>query len=96
MVINMKKFAIIEKDVVINIAIAELPIADNWIELPDHAGIGSTYKNGIFSDFHQHKLRLKSIHPCDCDKPHDDHCLVFVIQNSYSFFYAFLRCGSLV
>jgi len=51
MVKTMKRFAIIDKDVVINIAIAETAIENNWVEMPDHAGIGSTYTSGEFSDF---------------------------------------------
>jgi len=51
MVKTMKRFAIIENEIVVNIAVAETAIADNWIELPDHAGIGSSYINGNFSDF---------------------------------------------
>lgn len=47
----MKRFAIIENEIVINIAIAEIAISDNWIEIPDHAGIGSSYINGEFSNF---------------------------------------------
>jgi hypothetical protein len=51
MVKTMKRFAIIENEIVINIAVAETAIADNWIELPDHAGIGSSYIDGVFSNF---------------------------------------------
>ena len=41
------KYAIIENDVVVNIALAEKPIADNWIA-SDVASIGDLYKNGQF------------------------------------------------
>ena len=51
MVKIMKRFAIIENQIVQNIAVSETAIADNWIELPDHAGIGSSYIDGIFSNF---------------------------------------------
>ena len=47
----MKRFAIIENEVVVNIAVSETAIDNNWIELPDHAGIGSNYVNGNFSSF---------------------------------------------
>lgn len=43
------RFAIIENDKVVNIAIADEPIADNWIA-SDTALIGQVYANGEFTD----------------------------------------------
>lgn len=48
---TMKRFAIIQDYVVTNITVSETKISEDWIELPDHAGIGSTYIDGNFSDF---------------------------------------------
>lgn len=42
------KFAIIENGIVTNVALADGPIAPNWIET-DTAGIGWTYENGVFT-----------------------------------------------
>jgi hypothetical protein len=42
------KYAIIENNTVVNIAVAEQPLADNWIEAGS-AAIGDTYENGQFS-----------------------------------------------
>lgn len=42
------KYAIIENGVVVNVAVAEQPLDDNWIE-SDIAAIGDLYKNGEFS-----------------------------------------------
>lgn len=42
------KYAIIENDVVINIAISDAPLAPNWIQ-SDTAGIGDIYNNGVFA-----------------------------------------------
>ena len=41
------KFAIIENGIVSNIAVADAPLADNWIA-SDSAKIGDEYKNGQF------------------------------------------------
>jgi len=41
------KYAIIENSTVVNIAVADAPLADNWIE-SDTAAIGDTYENGQF------------------------------------------------
>ena len=41
------RFAIIDNDVVVNIAIADAPIADNWIA-SDDACIGDLYSDGAF------------------------------------------------
>jgi hypothetical protein len=41
------KYAIIENNTVVNIAVAEQPLADNWIEAGT-AAIGDTYENGQF------------------------------------------------
>ena len=40
------RFAIIEDGVVANIAIADAPLADNWLEIEGMADIGWTY-NGV-------------------------------------------------
>jgi hypothetical protein len=42
------KYAIIENGVVINTALADAPLADNWIE-SDVGGIGWTYEGGVFT-----------------------------------------------
>jgi len=44
----IKRYAIVVDFVVVNIAVAEHPIAQNWIE-SDVAGIGWSYVNGVFS-----------------------------------------------
>lgn len=41
------KYAIIENNIVINVALANAPIADNWIA-SDTAAIGDTYENNQF------------------------------------------------
>lgn len=41
------RFAIIENGIVANIAVADGPLADNWIEAPDEAQIGGAY-DGTF------------------------------------------------
>lgn len=41
------KFAIIENNAVINVAVADEPLAENWIA-SDVAAIGDTYENGEF------------------------------------------------
>jgi hypothetical protein len=51
MVKTMKRYAIIENELVVNIAVSETALADNWTEIPDHAGIGSSFVNGEFSQF---------------------------------------------
>lgn len=43
------RFAIIEDNEVVNIAVADEPIADNWIET-NTATIGQVYENGEFKD----------------------------------------------
>lgn len=43
----VSKYAIIENGVVTNVALAEAPIADNWIET-DRAGPGWLYQDGEF------------------------------------------------
>lgn len=43
------RFAIIKDDKVVNIAIADAPIADSWIA-SDTALIGQIYENGEFKD----------------------------------------------
>lgn len=40
-------FAIIENNFVVNVAVADAPLADNWIA-SDAAAIGDTYENGQF------------------------------------------------
>ena len=40
------KYAIIENGVVVNTALADAPLADNWIQ-SDVAGIGWSYENGV-------------------------------------------------
>lgn len=42
------KYAIIEHGVVVNIALADAPLAPNWVQF-DTAGIGWTYDNGVFT-----------------------------------------------
>lgn len=42
------KYAIIENGVVTNIAMADGPLAPNWVQ-SDTAGIGWTYDNGVFT-----------------------------------------------
>jgi len=41
------KYAIIENNTVTNVAVADEPLADNWIK-SDVAEIGDTYENGEF------------------------------------------------
>lgn len=41
------KYAIIENNTVINVAVADAPLADNWIA-SEVANIGDTYENGEF------------------------------------------------
>lgn len=43
------RFAIIENSKVVNIAVADAPIAENWIET-NTATIGQVYENGEFKD----------------------------------------------
>lgn len=43
-------FAIVEDGVIVNVAVSDSPIADNWIELPDGVGIGWSYIGGEFID----------------------------------------------
>lgn len=43
----MKRYAIIENGIVANIALADGPLADNWIEATDAAQIGGAY-DGTF------------------------------------------------
>ena len=43
------RFAIIENNKVVNVALAEQPLNDNWIASSD-AFIGQIYKDGEFSD----------------------------------------------
>lgn len=40
-------YAIIENDIVVNVAVSESPLADNWIA-SEVAAIGDTYENGQF------------------------------------------------
>jgi hypothetical protein len=42
------KYAIIENGVVTNIALADAPLADNWVA-SEEAGPGWTYENGVFT-----------------------------------------------
>ena len=42
------RFAIIENGIVVNVAVSESPLADNWIA-SEEAEIGLTYANGVFS-----------------------------------------------
>lgn len=42
------RYAIVEDGKVVNVALADEPIADNWIE-SDTAAIGNTYENGQFA-----------------------------------------------
>lgn len=42
------KCAIIENGIVTNVALADGPMAPNWVET-DTAGIGWTYENGVFA-----------------------------------------------
>lgn len=42
------RYAIIENNTVVNVAVADQPLADNWIEAGS-AAIGDTYDNGQFS-----------------------------------------------
>ena len=42
------KYAIIENGVVVNTALADGPIAPNWVQT-DTAGIGWAYENGVFT-----------------------------------------------
>jgi hypothetical protein len=44
------KFAIIENGKVVNVAVAEKPLADNWIESAA-AKVGDSYINGLFVEF---------------------------------------------
>lgn len=41
------KYAIIENNIVVNVAVADAPIADNWIA-SEVAAIGDSYENGQF------------------------------------------------
>ena len=38
----MKKFAIVQDGVIVNIAVSEAPLEDNWFEVTGNEGIGST------------------------------------------------------
>jgi hypothetical protein len=42
------RFAIIENGIVVNVAVSESPLADNWIA-SEEAEIGLTYANGVFA-----------------------------------------------
>lgn len=42
------RFAIIERNTVINIALADSPLAENWVE-SETAGVGWSYVDGVFS-----------------------------------------------
>jgi len=42
------RFAVIEKELVVNIVLAEKPLDDGWIAT-DEAGPGWTYADGVFS-----------------------------------------------
>lgn len=42
------KFAIIENSKVVNVALADQPLADNWVE-SETAAIGDEYTNGTFA-----------------------------------------------
>lgn len=42
------KYAIVSNDKVINIAISDEPIEDNWILANDEVAIGDSYQNGVF------------------------------------------------
>lgn len=44
----IKRYAIVVDSAVVNIAVAEYPLAPNWIE-SDVAGIGWTYIDGVFA-----------------------------------------------
>lgn len=46
------KYAIIENDIVVNIAVSNIQIAANWIAIPIGCpvGIGDSYKEGCFYD----------------------------------------------
>ena len=46
----MPNYAIIEDGKVINVAVAEEAINENWVLLPDTAGKGWDYINGQFVD----------------------------------------------
>jgi hypothetical protein len=43
------KYAIIENEKVANIAKAESPLADNWVQADDSVKIGQLYSDGVFS-----------------------------------------------
>lgn len=43
------KYAIIENNKIVNIAVSDTALSDNWIELQDGFGIGDNYSNGVFS-----------------------------------------------
>lgn len=47
MVINMR-YAIIQENKVANIAIAEQPLAENWVEISSLVEIGDVYQNNNF------------------------------------------------
>jgi hypothetical protein len=42
------RYAIVERGVVVNVAVADAPLAANWI-ITDTAGPGWTYADGVFS-----------------------------------------------
>lgn len=42
-------YAIIENGKIVNIAVSDTAIADNWIELQDGFSIGDNYTDGVFS-----------------------------------------------
>lgn len=48
MVSHMNKFAIIEDGQVVNAALSEAPLGDNWVVLPDGVGIGWRWADGVF------------------------------------------------
>lgn len=43
-------YAIVENGVVTNIAVAEAPLADNWVLCEGSAGIGYLYQDGVFAE----------------------------------------------
>ena len=43
------KYAIIENNKIVNIAVADTYLAINWVQLQDGFGIGDNYVNGVFS-----------------------------------------------
>lgn len=44
---TIKKYAVVEKNVVVNVVLAEEPLGQNWVE-SDVAAIGNVYKNNQF------------------------------------------------